>query len=333
MSATLSERLFGAPLPPEGARLDVRGSHLAMRDGILRDDQVDDAGQAQTRDAFGYKWHRTESYVSGHLREKTRQWLVARYGDLLGRIQSSGRRPLILDAGCGSGFTAGLLFGEQLKSYAYVGADISRAVDLARDTIAPFAGESLFIQSDLMRLPFEPGTFDLVYSEGVLHHTPSTEAAVLKTAELVKPGGVLAFYVYARKAPAREFTDDYIRDQLVKMPADQAWEAMRPLTLLGKALGDLHVEVEVPEDVALLGIPKGRIDVQRLFYWYVCKMFHDDKLTVEELNHINFDWFAPRYSHRQTPEQVRSWCERAGLAIEAIKVEEAGITVVARRSV
>ena len=56
-----------------------------------------------------------------------------------------------------------------------------KAVDIARESISAFAGESLFLQCDLMELPFPAQTFDLVYSEGVLHHTPSTEAAIAKT--------------------------------------------------------------------------------------------------------------------------------------------------------
>jgi SAM-dependent methyltransferase len=304
-----------------------------MQNGILRGGEVGDAGQAQTAETFGFKWDRTESYQSEHLRQKTKTWLIERYGDLLEQLGARDQAPLLLDAGCGSGFTASLLFGERLRGTAYVGADISTAVELARDTIRELAGESLFLQCDLMELPFPKESFDLVYSEGVLHHTPSTEAAIQKTAALVRPGGLYAIYVYARKAPVREFTDDYIRSVLVNIPPQKAWEEIRPLTLLGKALGDLNVKVDVPQNVDLLGIPKGEIDIQRLFYWYVCKMFYDEKLTLEEMNHINFDWFAPRYSHRQTPEQVRAWCESAGLRIERMKVEEAGITVVARRPV
>ena len=38
-----------------------------------------------------------------------------------------------------------------------------------------------------------------------------------------------------------------------------------PLTKLGKALGDMHATVEIPEDIELLEIPAGRIEVQRLF--------------------------------------------------------------------
>jgi hypothetical protein len=87
----------------------------------------------------------------------------------------------------------------------------------------------------------------------------------------------------------------------------------------------------VPEAIELLGIPAGPIDLQRLFYWHVIKAYHDPALSLDEMAHINFDWFAPRNAHRQTPEEVRSWCAEAGLEVEHEDVQEAGITVVARK--
>ena len=68
----------------------------------------------------------------------------------------------------------------------------------------------------------------------------------------------------------------------------------------------------MPENVDLLSIPAGPIDVQRLFYWHVAKAYYDPDLTLDELAHINFDWFAPRNAHRQSPEEVREWCAEAG---------------------
>ena len=62
--------------------------------------------------------------------------------------------------------------------------------------------------------------------------------------------------------------------------------------------------------------------MQRLFYWHVCKVFYDPSFTLEEMNHLNFDWFAPRFAHRQTPEEVREWCAKLGLEIEREQVEE-----------
>ena len=46
-------------------------------------------------------------------------------------------------------------------------------------------------------LPFRRGSFDLVFSIGVLHHTPSTEQAFRALVPLVKPGGEIAISVYA----------------------------------------------------------------------------------------------------------------------------------------
>ncbi len=115
------------------------------------------------------------------------------------------------------------------------------------------------------------------------------------------------------------------------MTPGEAWDAVEPITLLGKMLGDLELEVVVPKDVDLLEIPAGPIDIQRLFYWHVLKAYHHVGLTVEELNHINYDWFAPRNAHRQSPEEVRAWCAEAGLVVEQENVQEAGITVVCRR--
>ncbi len=60
-------------------------------------------------------------------------------------------------------------------------------------------------------------------------------------------------------------------------------------------------------------------------------MFYRPELTLDEMNHINFDWYAPKNAHRQSAEEVRAWCAGLGLAIEREQVEEAGITVIARK--
>jgi hypothetical protein len=137
--------------------------------------------------------------------------------------------------------------------------------------------------------------------------------------------------VYITKSPVREFTDDYVRAQLAPLDDAAAWAALEPLTKLGVALGELRATVHVPDDVTLLGIPRGDHDVQRLFYWHVCKAFYRPDFTLDEMNHINFDWFRPSNCHRQTPEEVRAWCDDAQLDVEVLRVEEAGMTVVARR--
>jgi len=323
-------QLLGGPIPAPGASVDRFDRTFSVgSDGVLRDLAVHDPAQEQTRDMFAFKWAQRVSYGSEANALAQRAWLLERYGDLGATL---GDGSIVLDAGCGAGYAADLLFRDHLRSLRYVGADISTAVDIASETLAAKAGESLFLQGDLMALPFAPGSFDLVLSEGVMHHTPSTREALLALARLVKPGGRFAFYVYALKAPVREYTDDLIRSHIANMAPEAAWAAMRSLTALGQALGQLDAEIDIPDDVELLGIPKGKISVQRLFYYYVCKAYYRPDYSFEEMNHINFDWFTPKYCHRQTPGEVRDWCAEAGLAIESLKTELSGITVIARKT-
>ena len=60
-------------------------------------------------------------------------------------------------------------------------------------------------------------------------------------------------------------------------------------------------------------------------------MFYRQDWSIDEMNHINFDWFRPLNCHRQTPEEVRQWVSKEGMKIEHIDVQEAGITVVAKK--
>jgi hypothetical protein len=91
------------------------------------------------------------------------------------------------------------------------------------------------------------------------------------------------------------------------------------------------VQVDIPEDIELLGISAGPIDIQRFFYWHVLKAYYRADATLEEMHHINYDWYAPANAHRQSPNEVRDWCEQAELEIEREQLQESGITIVARK--
>jgi SAM-dependent methyltransferase len=331
--ADLWPALLETPVPAEGATIQHDGLAIAMQGGIVRMSRAASGRQAQTSSMFGYKWGRRDTYESEAVQSQARAWLVERYGDpaAMGWLFEQATSPVLIDAGCGAGYSALALFGDLLERVRYVGIEISEAVDVAARRFAERGAAGRFIQSDLMTVPLREASVDAIFSEGVLHHTDSTRAAILRLARALRPGGRFMFYVYRRKGPIREFTDDYIRDRLQDMTPDAAWEAMMPLTRLGKLLGDLNIEIDVPEAIDLLDIPAGRVNLQRFFYWHVMKAFHRPDMTLDEMNHINFDWYAPRNAHRQSPEEVRAWCAEAGLAIERERVEPAGITIIAQR--
>lgn len=291
--------------------------------------------QQQTADSFGFKWAKRDSYESDSMKRNHLQWMIERYlggdPDMLERWLDGGRKT-ILDAGCGAGFSALLLFGELLKQHDYIGIDISDSVGVAELRFREAGLPGRFIQCDLFNAPVPDESVDLIFSEGVLHHSDSVSHAILSLSRKLAPSGLFLFYVYNKKGPVREFTDDHIRSVLREMDNDTAWEALKPLTRLGIALGELDAWIDVPEEIPMLGIPKGRVNVQRLFYWHVCKAYYRPELTLDEMNHINFDWFRPLNCIRSTPDEVAGYCKQAGLDIERMDVQEAGITVVARRT-
>ena len=317
----------------ENERITLRGKEYVLERGIVRERSVMSESQSQTSGAFGFKWHQRETFESEASLERMRTWLIERYGDVGSAPWWTDYAPdaLVLDAGCGAAMSALELFADVLSRVRYLGVDVSDAVDVAAERFAARGLVGGFLRADIMTLPLEPNSVDIVFSEGVLHHTDSTRNALLALASLLRPGGRFLFYVYRTKGPIREFTDDYIRAQVQKMAPPQGWEALKPLSRLGEALGRLNVEIDVPEDVELLGIPAGRIDIQRFFYWNVLKAYYRPDATFEELHHVNYDWYAPANAHRQTREQVCAWCAEAGLEIERENVQESGITIIARK--
>lgn len=318
----------------EGALRGGEGRVYAIRNGIPRFVASEDEAQRQTGQAFGYKWGREDSYGSPAMDSVVRAWLLERYGfasaDEMRAFFGSRRRTL--DAGCGAGLSTSVWLepGWSRDGAEWVGVDISSAIDVARKRLGGVEGTH-FVQADFLSLPFAPRSFDAIFAEGTLHHTPSTKRAFDALVSVLAVGGELMFYVYRRKAPIRELADDYVRDRLAPLSPEEAWEALRPLTGLAQALAELETEVDVPEDVPLLGIAAGRHDVQRLVYWHFAKLFWNTELSFEENLHVNFDWYHPRYAHRHTEDEIRGWCDEAGLEIVWFDAQESGFTVRARR--
>ncbi len=326
--------LLGVEQLDEGARLTVRGQELVVVDGIPRLSQQVSERQAATGDMFGFKWTQEDTFTRPESLELMRGWLESRYGRVADAPWWSeyGERPIVLDAGCGAGVSGREVFGPMGDRIRYLGVDLTPAVETARRRFRE-AGldDAAFLQADLTNLPLAPGSVDVVFSEGVLHHTDSTEGALKAVAPVLRRGGRILFYVYRRKSLIREFTDDAVRAQLQEMTPQEAWDAMEGLTKLGIALGELQVELDIPADVDVLGIKAGKVDLQRFFYYDIAKAYYDPNMTFGEMQHINFDWYAPKNAFRQTEEEVRRWCDEAGLDVEHEHVHQSGITIVARK--
>jgi SAM-dependent methyltransferase len=105
-----------------------------------------------------------------------------------------GRR--VLDVGCGA--------GTDLVRFARAGAHVSgvdlsaAAIALARQNVAQQALEADLREADGEHLPYEDGTFDLVFAHGVVQYTPGDVALVEECRRVLKPGGEAIIQVYNR---------------------------------------------------------------------------------------------------------------------------------------
>lgn len=102
----------------------------------------------------------------------------------------------VLEIGCGLG-TDGAQFAK--AGADYTGVDLTDAsVQLARRRFELFNLPGTFKTADAENLDFEDESFDLVYSHGVLHHTPETERAIKEVHRVLRPGRSAKIMLYHR---------------------------------------------------------------------------------------------------------------------------------------
>ncbi|MBI3760390.1 MAG: class I SAM-dependent methyltransferase, partial [Chloroflexi bacterium] len=72
------------------------------------------------------------------------------------------------------------------------------AVGLTRERFVLRGLRADFVVADAEYLPFAPGAFEMIFSSGVIHHTPRTETAAAEIVRTLRPGGQMTVMVYHR---------------------------------------------------------------------------------------------------------------------------------------
>jgi SAM-dependent methyltransferase len=167
----------------------------------------------------------------------------------------------------------GMGLGTDLVRFARNGASVTgvdlteRSVDLVRRRLELEGLQGDVGVADAERLPFESGHFDIVYSWGVLHHTPDTSAAVAEAMRVLRPAGRLCVMLYNRRSwvayglwvrhallrgrPQRSLGD--VLAEHMESSGTKGYET-RELRDLFRSLNDLRIErVATPYDHRVAG--------------------------------------------------------------------------------
>jgi SAM-dependent methyltransferase len=113
---------------------------------------------------------------------------IARFQDWRGRD--------VLEAGCGIGTDAMQFVRAGAR---YTGLDFSpTALELAQRRTDLEGAKARFVLGSVASLPFPDDSFDLVYSNGVIHHLPETGRAIQEFHRVLRDGGTAIVMVYHR---------------------------------------------------------------------------------------------------------------------------------------
>jgi len=280
---------------------------------VPADDGPVPSTQKATSETFSFKWSNFQSYGDD---QKEQDFLFGWYRRKFGLAENDDLadfyrdRHYVLEVGPGSGFNTRFA-GEHCKGKVFA-VDVSAAVDAAFSKTRHLPNCAI-IRSDLMDMPLRDNFFDLIVADGVLHHTPNTEAALRALYRKVKPGGEFFFYIYRKMGAARQFCDEYIRGEFSKLTPDACLEVCRALTEMGRELSRLDATITLTKPIQVLGIPAGTHNVQRLLYYNFVKCFWNEAFDFETNNMINFDWYYPHDAWQHTPEEVERWLRSLGV--------------------
>lgn len=281
----LSDSATGQPL-----QLSDDGSALIRSDGQVVgqiQQQIPRLVSDEHLQTFGMQW---TTFDVAH-EDEDRATFAAKTGVAIADLSGM----TVLDAGCGGGrYTR--VCGE--AGATVIAADHTRAVDRAAELCAGLPHVH-FLQADLKRLPFRSATFDFVFSIGVMHHDCCTRELFDAVAPLVRPGGRYSVWLYRRNQWWQELINSGIRAITSRLPT----ALLMPFCVLGALLGAVPL-------------------LNRILNKFISFSTHP---SFQNRVCDTYDWWAPRYQHHHTTEELLSWFREAGFSdLQVLPPEKQG---------
>ncbi len=189
----------------------------------------------------------------------------------------------VLDAGCGTGIFS-IIFARKGAGNV-TGIDISPgSLQTAQGLKEKFRLPNVeFLNQDMLELPFEDETFDIVWAWGTVHHTTNPFKAIAELARVLRHGGSLLLAVYKRTKVTS--VHEVIRKTLLKAPR-KTW------TALAKVLAFFLAPV--------------------VFFFKK----REKSRKGEKLEELILDWYFVPIRHYYTPEEITVFLNERGLVVE-----------------
>ena len=260
-------------------------------DGSVMTNDVFQTSQRRTRQSFGYQWKAFGRMVCDFRENFLNYVYPLAPEDFAGRLG--------LDVGCG--------FGRHLANAAALGAemvgvDFSQAIDVAAANTKQLPNVH-WIQADLYRLPLCPGTFDIVYSIGVLHHLPDPYRGFQAILPMAKPGGRIAVWLYSTSRQVTNAMLESVRGITRRLPLPVLWALSYTAAIVDWGCFIL------PYRLARC-VPGLRGVVERLVLPRI-KIYAAYPFQVAAADW--FDRLSAPIRHYYSREDVESWLREAGL--------------------
>jgi len=246
-----------------------------------------------TMRSFGYEWTRFSKVVPEY-----ESWFLRWIAPLRPEFFKG---KLVLDAGCGMGRHT---YCASKWGAEVVGMDLSSAVYAAQKNLHQ-APNVHVLRADIYYTPLRR-RFDFVYSIGVIHHLHDPQDGVRKLSDLLKPGGKLLVWVYAKEGNG--FAIKFI-------------EPVRRLTtrLPFRTLETLSTLLAIP----LYGLSR----IARLLRWlpptrtipYFLYFTRLSNFRVSELKALVFDILSAPLARYVSSDEIRSWFANARLHLNTLR--------------